>query len=114
MVASSDGPRQRELAEAMGVEDATMTRHLDRLEADGLVTRRRDPADRRAFLVELTARGRNVHAHLVERMHAVHEACWDGISERDRADVRRVALRLQRNLDRLDADLDRRKDAVGD
>ena len=48
---------QRELARAVGIEGATLTHHLDAMEADGLVTRRRDPANRRVQVVELTERG---------------------------------------------------------
>ena len=45
---------QRELAEAVGIQGATLTHHLDTMESAGLVTRRRDPANRRLHLVELT------------------------------------------------------------
>lgn len=48
---------QRELAEAVGVEGPTLTHHLNRMEAAGLVTRDRDPENRRAHLVGLTAEG---------------------------------------------------------
>ena len=48
---------QRELAAAVGIQDATLTHHLNGMEADGLLTRRRDPANRRVHLVELTATG---------------------------------------------------------
>jgi len=48
---------QRELAAAVGIQDATLTHHLNGMEADGLLTRRRDPADRRVHLVELTEAG---------------------------------------------------------
>ena len=49
---------QRELAEAIGLRGATLTHHLNAMEADGLLTRRRDRADRRNHLVELTEPGR--------------------------------------------------------
>ena len=39
---------QRELAEAVGIQGATLTHHLDAMESAGLVTRRRDPANRLA------------------------------------------------------------------
>src|SRR5690349_24132323 len=45
---------QRELAAAVGIQGATLTHHLDGMEDAGLVTRRRDPANRRVHLVELT------------------------------------------------------------
>src|ERR1035441_5387079 len=48
---------QRELAEAVGIREATLTHHLNTMDARGLVTRRRDPANRRVHLVELTAAG---------------------------------------------------------
>src|SRR6201987_2683012 len=48
---------QRELAEAVGIQGATLTHHLDAMESAGLVTRRRDPANRRLHLVELTPAG---------------------------------------------------------
>jgi DNA-binding MarR family transcriptional regulator len=40
------------------LSSAGMTKRLDRMAAAGLVERRPDPADRRATLVRLTARGR--------------------------------------------------------
>ena len=49
-----------ELAEAMGVTPSTMSLNLTRLEAAGLVTRQRDPADRRVMNVRLSAAGTQV------------------------------------------------------
>src|SRR4051812_6193468 len=46
---------QRELARAVGIEGPTLTHHLARLEKAGLVTRERDPANRRVHRVALTA-----------------------------------------------------------
>src|SRR5271163_3555694 len=45
---------QRELAEAVGVREATLTHHLNSMDAEGLITRRRDTANRRIHVVELT------------------------------------------------------------
>lgn len=55
-----DAGRQRatELAAYFGVGKATMSRQLRALENLGLVTRTPDPADGRAFLVQLTEEGR--------------------------------------------------------
>ncbi|QJW56433.1 Transcriptional regulator SlyA [Serratia plymuthica] len=62
--------RQRELAQRMGVENSAVVRLLDALETDGLVSRREDPADRRAKLPELTQEGR----HLGERVDNIARA----------------------------------------
>jgi DNA-binding MarR family transcriptional regulator len=48
------------LASAEGVAAPTMTRLVDGLERDGLVRRRRDPADARGVLVEATAAGKRI------------------------------------------------------
>ncbi len=46
-----------EVGETLGLDSATLTPLLKRLEANGMVTRRRDPADERRVLVEPTPRG---------------------------------------------------------
>src|SRR6202522_1750210 len=48
---------QRELAEAVGVREATLTHHLNAMDVRGLVTRTRDAANRRVQVVALTAVG---------------------------------------------------------
>jgi MarR family transcriptional regulator for hemolysin len=60
VLVSLKGPRhgmQRELADAVGVEGPTLTHHLNRMEAEGLVRRSRDPENRRVHRVELTDAG---------------------------------------------------------
>ena len=48
---------QRQLADRMGVEAPTMVRHLDRLEKEGLIERRRDARDRRVTRITVTPAG---------------------------------------------------------
>jgi MarR family transcriptional regulator, transcriptional regulator for hemolysin len=55
---------QRELAQAMGITSATLTHHLNGMERSGLLTRRRDPANRRVHVVELTAAGETAFTRL--------------------------------------------------
>src|SRR3954464_13897684 len=52
------GLPQRELMQEMDVDPSILVTLLHPLEADGLVSRERDPADRRRHLVTLTAAGR--------------------------------------------------------
>src|SRR3954465_4960569 len=51
------GRAQRELMQEMNVDPSILVTLLNPLEADGLVSRERDPADRRRHLVTLTAAG---------------------------------------------------------
>src|SRR5438105_14044831 len=55
---------QRELAEAVGIQGATLTHHLTAMERDGLVVRHRDPANRRTQQVEPTPAGEAVFDRL--------------------------------------------------
>lgn len=55
------GVSQRMLADRLGIEGPTLTHHLDRLVAEGLVERVRGSEDRRVTSAVLTATGR---AHL--------------------------------------------------
>jgi DNA-binding MarR family transcriptional regulator len=50
--------RPSRLAEVTGLRPTTLSNHLRGFEERGLVRRRRDPADGRASLISLTARGR--------------------------------------------------------
>jgi MarR family transcriptional regulator for hemolysin len=67
LVRSEQWGTQSKLAEAMGVSSATVTHHLNALEAQGLVRRWRDDANRRVQRVELTDAG----AALFERLREV-------------------------------------------
>jgi DNA-binding MarR family transcriptional regulator len=49
---------QRRLIEIIGADKSTMVYLVDELEGQGLVERRPDPADRRAYAVHLTEAGR--------------------------------------------------------
>lgn len=50
---------QSTLQKSVNIDGAAITRHLKHLEANGMVTRRRNPTDNRAIFVRLTKEGRN-------------------------------------------------------
>ncbi|GAA3438769.1 MarR family winged helix-turn-helix transcriptional regulator [Kutzneria kofuensis] len=56
----------QELTAEMGVSLATVTGIVDRLAAQGLVSRREDPSDRRVRLLELTAEGHKLVGSVVD------------------------------------------------
>src|SRR4051794_41590263 len=56
-VKTRGGASQRELADAVGIQGATLTHHLHGMEAAGLITRRRDPDNRRGAYVARAAAG---------------------------------------------------------
>ncbi len=55
---------QQTLHEALGVDPSVLVTILNDLEHDGLAERRRDPADRRRHIVEITNQGAKLAAEL--------------------------------------------------
>jgi len=89
---------QRELADAVGIREATLTHHLNAMDAQGLVTRRRDPANRRVHLVELTEAGEVLFLRLRDAAFAFDQRLRRGLTDRDAADLEGLLLRLERNV----------------
>jgi MarR family transcriptional regulator for hemolysin len=88
---------QRELAAAVGIQGATMTHHLDALEKSGLVTRTRDPQNRRVQRVALTAEGDAAFDRLRKVAMKFDRRLRAGLSEDELAQVANVLDRLSTN-----------------
>jgi DNA-binding MarR family transcriptional regulator len=92
------GQRQVELAERMDIEPITLCRIVDRLGEAGLVDRRRDPEDRRAWRLFNTAKAEP----LLERLHALADEmsaeAFAGLSGEQIDGVREALARVRANL----------------
>ncbi|OUE09890.1 HTH-type transcriptional repressor NicR [Clavibacter michiganensis] len=86
--------RMRVLADWQGVDKSTMTAHVQRLEARGLVVREADPGDRRAVLVRATPDARRA----LDRNSATARALLGELvgkwSARERTELTRLLGRL--------------------
>src|ERR1700677_3108444 len=89
---------QRELAEAVGVREATLTHHLNSMDAEGLITRKRDTTNRRVHVVELTDVGEETFLRLRTAAMAFDQRLRAGISEKEVASLEAVLDRLVRNV----------------
>ncbi len=89
---------QRELAEAVGVQGATLTHHLNSMESAGLVTRRRDPANRRLHLVELTPAGDALFLRLRDAAMAFDHRLRTGLSAAETRQLEALLTRLRDNV----------------
>ena len=94
---------QRQLAESVGIQGATLTHHLNAMEADGLLTRSRDPANRRKHLVELTPSGEALFLRLRETAMAFDRQLRAGIGQEELDLARSVFARLRANVGLEDA-----------
>jgi MarR family transcriptional regulator for hemolysin len=89
---------QRELAEAVGVREATLTHHLNAMDARGLITRTRDAANRRVQIVTLTDAGEAAFLRLREAAMAFDAKLRAGIADVDLATLGTVLGRLAANV----------------
>lgn len=96
---------QRELAQEVGIEGATLTHHLNALETDGLVRRSRDPANRRAHVVELTAKGESVFNQLRAAASAFDRRLRTNLSEEELDRLEELLERLHQNVSKKNAAL---------
>ena len=89
---------QRKLAEAVGVQGATLTHHLNAMESAGLVTRRRDPENRRLHLVELTPAGDALFLRLRDAATAFDQQLRTGLSQDEASQLEILLTRLRDNV----------------
>lgn len=89
---------QRELADAIGIRGATLTHHLSAVEADGLLTRRRDPENRRIHIVELTDDGETMFHQLRKAAQRFDETLRAGLSQGALRQFRDVLGQLEANV----------------
>jgi MarR family transcriptional regulator, transcriptional regulator for hemolysin len=97
-VKRAEHTRQREIADAIGRQDATLTHHLNRMERDGLIVRRRDPANRRNQAVALTADGDALFHRLLAAVVEFDTRLRRGVRPADLDAVRAVLARLRDNV----------------
>jgi MarR family transcriptional regulator, transcriptional regulator for hemolysin len=89
---------QRELAEAVGIREATLTHHLNAMDADGLVTRTRDSANRRIQVVTLTEKGDQAFQSLATAAIAFDAKLRTGLADADLATLETLLTRLSANV----------------
>ncbi len=94
----NEGINQGGLAELLEVEPITLCRMVDRLEEAGLVERRRDPEDRRAWQIYLTDKARPLIEKLSVIADGLFDLALDGISESEREALQDTLDRIRTNL----------------
>jgi MarR family transcriptional regulator, transcriptional regulator for hemolysin len=88
---------QRELAEAVGVREATLTHHLNAMEARGLLTRTRDAANRRVHVVALTEAGEAAFVRMRDTAMAFDAKLRTGLADADVVTLSTLLGRLAAN-----------------
>lgn len=89
---------QRELAEAVGIREATLTHHLNGMDERGLITRTREPGNRRVQVVRLTERGEAAFRRLREAAIAFNATLQAGLTDADLDQLEALLSKLSANV----------------
>jgi MarR family transcriptional regulator, transcriptional regulator for hemolysin len=98
---NNEGVSQKRLSELTELDPMTLVRILDRMEADGWVQRRFDPADRRAHTLWLTPKARPVLEHIAHLIAEVRAETLHGLSNEERSKLIELLGRVHVNLSSL-------------
>jgi DNA-binding MarR family transcriptional regulator len=95
-----EGSNQGALADLMDVEPITLCRMVDRLEESGLVERRANPADRRAWQLYLTPKGQALMDELRPLALSLFDDALDGLDAEAQSALFAALETVQSNLSR--------------
>jgi MarR family transcriptional regulator, organic hydroperoxide resistance regulator len=93
-----DGLTPGEIAQRLEVSGPTAVKMAQRMEANGLVQRRRDDPDGRLVRVYLTKRGRELQAPIQGQIDRIAEQAVAGLSSRNREVLKRSLRTMRDNL----------------
>ena len=88
-IPAEGGASVNAISESLGLAQSAASVLVQRLEQAGLIERQTDPADRRAVLITLTARGRSLRTRAIERAHRMNTAAARGFSSDEQAIIAR-------------------------
>ena len=94
----NEAMKQNELAELIFKDNPTLTRIIDLLCKKGLAERKPHPDDRRSFIVSLTREGLKKVEQLKPKIRDVRFKAWEGLSERDFNQFKRILNTIYKNL----------------
>jgi len=100
-----EGINQAQLAAMLDMEPITVSRHVDRMQAAGLVERSPDPQDRRVWLLNLTDKGRALLPGMREVAQRIFADAQEGLSEHERAVLMKSLEQVVANLSRKPAEV---------
>ena len=97
-ISRNEGTNQVALAEILDIRPITLARLVDKLEENGLVERRKDPMDRRAFRLYLTPAAQPVIEKIWQYSGQTRELAMAGLDASARAVLLQTLLTMKQNL----------------
>jgi DNA-binding MarR family transcriptional regulator len=109
----NEGMSQAALARLLDIEPMTLSRHIDRMEAAGLVERRPDPNDRRARRLHTTEKARDLVEPMRAHAVAIYEEAQSGLAPEARDALVAGLVAIVANLSAAEAADDQQPERRG-
>ena len=93
LLADAGEPKINQLAAMLSLDESTVTRLVDKLEAAGLAERRRSTSDRRSTSVVITKAGRKVFSCAREHQRALMTEVLSALDPKERAEFVRLTAK---------------------
>lgn len=98
---NTDGLTPGELAEQLQVSTPTVVKSVNRMEAAGLLTKRRDTVDRRLVRIYLTERAKNVQGAVQSARAELEQRVTATLTEDERANLVLALRKINAQLDTI-------------
>ena len=85
---------QNDIVEATGIDKSTLREMIDRMVSKGLISRQRDPDDRRSWLLNLTETGRAELAERIPRIEQLGEEILKPLASAEREQLLALLKKL--------------------
>lgn len=95
---SKDGQSQKELAEKIKIQPATMTVMLKRMEKANLVERKVDSNDQRILRVYLTEEGRRISQEAKMITESIGKECFANFTNEEEVILKTLLIKMKDNL----------------
>jgi DNA-binding MarR family transcriptional regulator len=100
-LAAEDGLTPGELAQRLHVTTPTIVKMATRMEAAGLLTRRRDEKDARLVRLHLTDRARSLDSRIDEELGRLEERATANLTREERRHLESALTKIIRNLEEI-------------
>lgn len=93
-----DGLTQKELAKDTNFKPSSLTLMLDKLEKNALVERRAKENDRRAYLIYVTQKGRELQELLIDVGTKIEKESLEGVSKEEQEILNKALKKIYSNI----------------
>ncbi|WP_405492023.1 MarR family winged helix-turn-helix transcriptional regulator [Nocardia sp. NBC_00511] len=93
-LAENNEMSQQEMADALAIDRSEVVRLVDSLEKAGLVTRNRDPEDRRKYCLAITAAGERARQETDARIAEITDVLFERLTPAERTTLHRLSLKV--------------------